>query len=129
MVKFWKFFFEHILFLLAGAFVLYLSYNRDNESKRYACEIQSNYKKIVLNGKVTNFFIDGRNHAYHTIVVDSIPLDFVFNGEASGLFGSIAVGDSIIKMSGTMSTVVINEYGEEVIYDVDFGGCEEEIKE
>jgi hypothetical protein len=48
-------------------------------------------------------------------------MDITFEGEKSGIYSNIAIGDSIIKNRNTMATKITSEYGVKGIYNVDFG--------
>ncbi len=106
---------------IAVGFAIYSILTEDQRRAESVCETQKDYEALVLKGRITDVYIS-KNHANHTIVVNNVLLNFAFDGDVSGLYGSVMVGDSIVKESGTMATVIIR--GENVSsFNVDFGSC------
>jgi len=81
-------------------------------------------ENLYLNGIVLNKFEDKANHLNRTFVVfqNQVKIEVNIEGDTSGLYNFINVGDSIYKEKNSMKTIILRESIKKVFF-IDFG-CE-----
>ncbi|WP_367866784.1 hypothetical protein [Pedobacter sp. WC2423] len=99
---------NNILTILSSTIILFfvffyiLPYNHD---KYHACFVEQEVYVQEIRSRIEKKFIDTPNHAYEKIIyldTNKNETELVFTSEYKNMYASIGVGDSIIKLKGTL---------------------------
>ena len=89
------------------------------------CACEEDLKKRSFNGIVLNKYKDYNQHAYPAIKISSGNLyskEYFFEGENSGCYNFVQIGDSLVKEKGSLVINLIRN-GIDTFFIIDYG-CE-----